>query len=383
MSRADIERDGVLVRVKSFAVAQSLLRLRDGTRQAGFTAEYIPRWLIRHRPILIADGPEHDEQRKRLARFFAPRVLEERHLEEIRRSADRIVERARTARVVAVDEVALEFSVHVASTIIGLDPQRTRQRARRLTRFFRQPPVDPTRDDLGRSRRQWAQAALRGLLPIASFYVADVRPAIRSHRSKRRADIISHLLDQGYGSSAILMECLTYATAGMITTREFMTLALWTLLTDGNLRNRFESGTTVDRSAILHEIIRLEPPVGHLFRRAERDLEVGCPFTAGQLVGVDVRAANTDEHVYGTNASNLDPHRDLPSSERAGLSFGDGAHRCPGQPLAMMETQELLVRLLRERPVIDQQPAVGWNSLVEGYELRGFTVRFGTDPATP
>ena len=36
--------------------------------------------------------------------------------------------------------------------------------------------------------------ALNGLLPIARFHLADVRPAIRARRRSPRHDIISHLL---------------------------------------------------------------------------------------------------------------------------------------------------------------------------------------------
>ena len=61
------------------------------------------------------------------------------------------------------------------------------------------------------------------------------------------------------------------------------------------------------------------------------------------------------------------------------LSFGDGAHKCPGQPLAILETDVLLTQLLSRNPRIVSEPTLGWDDLIEGYWLRGFELSFG-DP---
>ena len=60
----------------------------------------------------------------------------------------------------------------------------------------------------------------------------------------------------------------------------------------------------------------------------------------------------------------------------AALSFGDGAHRCPGQPLALLETDLLLTRLLALNPRIAAEPTIGWDNLIEGYQLRGMMLTF-------
>ncbi|WP_226997018.1 cytochrome P450 [Tessaracoccus aquimaris] len=66
------------------------------------------------------------------------------------------------------------------------------------------------------------------------------------------------------------------------------------------------------------------------------------------------------------------PGRALPAGVDASvMTFGDGAHRCPGQPLAIFETDELLTRLLARHPRLVQEPDVGWDDLIEGYVLRG------------
>ena len=64
------------------------------------------------------------------------------------------------------------------------------------------------------------------------------------------------------------------------------------------------------------------------------------------------------------------------------LTFGDGAHKCPGQPLAILESDVLLTALLARRPRIVSEPTLSWDDLIEGYCLRGFTLAFDhRDPA--
>ena len=102
------------------------------------------------------------------------------------------------------------------------------------------------------------------------FFFCDVMPAIRSRRMVQRQDIISHLIDQGYSNWEILIECITYGAAGVATTRELIVVAAWHLFDRLDLRMRFLNGDEIDRIAILEEVIRLEPVVGLLYRRAER-----------------------------------------------------------------------------------------------------------------
>ena len=62
-------------------------------------------------------------------------------------------------------------------------------------------------------------ASARALAPLSLFYVCDVRPAIVARRRERDEDVISHLIDQDYTDPEILIECVTYGAAGMVTTR--------------------------------------------------------------------------------------------------------------------------------------------------------------------
>lgn len=365
------QADGVW-RIRSLPTARKVLRARHQTTQAGFTAEHIPKGFLKHHPILISDGPLHDEQRSKVGRFFAPKVVEQRHLPGIEATADRLLEEAGTR--FALDDLALWFSVEVTSRIVGLTQSPVKAMGRRLEAFFRQPPADLTKPDLGRTRVEWMKAAGLALGPLIRFHLADVRPAIRARRREPQDDVISHLIAEGYTDADILVECLTYGTAGMVTTREFITMATWHLLDNPPLRARYLEAGRTERHAILNEIIRLEPVVGHLYRRAQAPIEIdgGHTIAEGDLIDVCVRDTNTDTHVVGDEPLDLRPGRELPPGvDPSGLTFGDGAHRCPGQPLAITETDVLLTRLLAMEPELAQRPELGWDDLIEGYRLRG------------
>jgi cytochrome P450 len=56
------------------------------------------------------------------------------------------------------------------------------------------------------------------------------------------------------------------------------------------------------------------------------------------------------------------------------MSFGDGAHKCPGNALAIQETDILLSRLLRCELVVAHAPVLGWDDLTAGYSLREFVL---------
>lgn len=379
-----VGHDGTMWRIRSYEAATTVLRARHQTTQAGFTAEKIPRGYFRQHPILISDGDDHDVQRREVARYFAPAVVSAKYGDFINKRAQALVDSALANGRLRLDEAALNYSVEVTAEIVGLTDSPIDAMAKRLVGFFRQPPVDLAAPAMGRTRRQWIQAAVNGLVPIGRFYISDVRPAIRTRRTRRRDDVLSHLLSAGYSTADILVECVTYGTAGMVTTREFITMACWHLLTNDELGRRYTEASQPTRLEILEEIIRLDPVVGHLYRRAQADIEVsdnGCPYTIpeGDLIDVCVRQTNTDPQAMGAAPETVIPGRDLRRGSAAtGLSFSDGAHTCPGQPLALYETDALLHKVLATRPRILREPTISWDNVIEGYRLRGLDLSLMT-----
>jgi cytochrome P450 len=284
------------------------------------------------------------------------------------RATDTLLARLRAAGEAQLDTLSLELAVAVAAEIVGLtDSDRTSMSAR----------IGAT---LSSGHLSQSPRLGRLLQPLVfryhalNFYYRDVRPAIAARRRAPREDLISQLLDESYSNKAIMIECMTYAVAGMVTTREFIVMAAWHLFERDDLRARFLAGDETDQLAILDEILRLEPVASVLQRRAAEDMAIGSgTISAGTLLAIDIRAANTDESVTGSCPHVLDPDRAKRQKSAAGyLSFGYGSHRCPGSQVAMHETRVFLDRLLRVPGIrLEQAPTMGWNDMLSSYELRG------------
>ena len=159
-------------------------------------------------------------------------------------------------------------------------------------------------------------------------------------------------------------------------------MAVWHMLEQPALRSRYLAAGEDERMMILEEILRLDPVVGHLYRRATDDIQVtagdeSLTIPQGALMDLHIHATNTDERIVGEHPFAICPDREL-RAERAShelLSFGDGAHRCPGSFIALQETDIFLRRLLALDGLrIERAPTLSWNDLVAGYELRDFRI---------
>lgn len=362
------DADGVW-HIRSFAAARRLLRA-DGTRQAGFKAELVEKLPERGKtPILFLEGSVHHEQRRLTAPFFTPRAVSARYRELMATLADGIIARLAAAGRGDLSLIGMEMAVGVAAEVVGLTDSRLPGLDRRINAFF----AGGLGDAKTRPARIWQ--ALVAQVRLLRFYWLDVRPSIAVRRKDPREDVVSHLIRQGYTGAEILTECITYGAAGMVTTREFITVCAWHMLDDAALRAHYLAADEAARHALLEEILRLEPVVGTLFRRTTEALVVEegqAPVPAGALVAVDLRAVNSDASVAGDDP--LAVRTDRSPAARAGaamMGFGDGHHRCPGSFLAIQEADMFLTRLLQLPGLrLERAPRVGWNDLVTGYELR-------------
>ncbi|MDO5736554.1 MAG: cytochrome P450 [Propionibacteriaceae bacterium] len=368
-----LERIGGTWHVRDAALVRQVLRAKDGTTQAGFTSESVSNAHLRQ-PILFADGEEHRQQRSRIARFFAPKVVASRYRELMDEQAEALL-RAAGSRFL-LDDLALKYSVIIAADVIGLTNSSIAGLSKRLERLFNQPEYDHSQEGGGRSRLTQIRAAVTGGLPLIPFYLFDVRPAIRARRKTPQQDVISHLIKEKYKGVEIMIECLTYGAAGMVTTREFISMATWHFLGNPALKDRFLVAEEKERLAMLGEILRLEPVVGHLYRRSTEDIELGdTVIPAGELLDLYIRAANADESVVGADPLTLCPGRDVARGWGAEvMSFGDGAHKCPGNALAIQETDIMLRKLLSKTVTAVTEPTMSWDDIIAGYRLRNFVL---------
>lgn len=370
----EIDERGIY-RIHDFQTARDVLRAEE-TAQAGFGAEMVTQLsALKHQPVLYAEGPEHHEMRRDTARYFTPTAVAAYH-PFIAGLADRLVGDLIRQREANLDDLSLTMAVQVAAQVVGLTDSVLPGLQRRVMAFVQgEGDSEP-----GTVNTTTLAARLHQMADVPLFYTLDVKPAIQARRRQRRDDLISHLLDKEYSDLEILTECLTYGTAGMVTTREFISVAAWHLLRHPDLRADYVHGTETERHAILHEILRLEPVVNTIYRRAAADLDVGGQvIPQGSIVAVNVPNTNADPAMAGGDAAQLCPARPLPRGVQAPvLSFGDGHHRCPGAFLAIRESDVLLRRLLIWNDLrIVRAPTVTYNEVIKGYELRDFRIALG------
>ncbi|HTR68845.1 MAG TPA: cytochrome P450 [Mycobacteriales bacterium] len=351
--------------IRTFGFAREVLRAPNMV-QAGAGTEQMKTDGI-FDSVFFLDGEVHRARRTAIARFFTPKAINTRHRLVMERTTDELLAKVRADGTGRIDDLSYQLAVAVAAEIIGLTNSDLNGMAKRIqatllgtqlggmnpvTRFFGQ-----------------GVAAARAL----TFLARDVRPAVKARKKERREDVISHLLDEGYPLKSILIECITYAVAGMVTTREFIVMAAWHLFDDDELRARFAAGDETDQVAILEEILRLEPVAAMLHRRATADAELGAESVVdGELLAVNIRAANVDPATVGQCPFALDPDR-AAKVKMVGpyMSFGDGSHRCPGGQVAIAETRVFLDRLLRLPGLrLDKEPTMTWFDGVMSYELR-------------
>jgi cytochrome P450 len=122
--------------------------------------------------------------------------------------------------------------------------------------------------------------------------------------------------------------------AGVETTYRASGSLLYALLND---QTQFDA-LYQDRSLFpqaFEEVLRWEPPVTVILRRATRDTELaGVKVERGADVGLMIGAANRDERKY------TEPDRyDMFRAQRQHVGFGFGVHVCLGMHLARMESR--------------------------------------------
>lgn len=361
-------------RTQTFDGARAVLRNRSA-RQAGFMAEQVSKiGSATRQPILFLEGEAHRVQRSATARFFTPKIVTTQYRGLMIRLSDNLIRRFRESKRAKLDDLSLELAVAVAGDIVGLTDSDPIGLAKRLDVFFT-GNFDPPKNPIKAFARGLHQQYL-----VLRFYYKDVAPAIRSRRKQRKDDVISHLIDQGYNGREILTECLVYGAAGMATTREFIVMAAWHMLSNDAIRKVFLEGNEDEKIAILEEILRLEPVVGYIYRRLQEDLPstdgIEQDVRKGDAVAIDVRAANSDVAAFGDCPLHIKPGRKVNVKYgNAGLAFGDGEHRCPGSQVALQETCLFLERLMHVPGLkLERAPDLSWNRLVTGYELRNCVI---------
>ncbi len=334
----------------SFEVCTRILR----DQRFGHGDEPLPG---RARSFLVLDPPEHTRLRRLVSRAFTARL----------------VERLRPRVAALVDELlaGVEGPVDLITTLAHPLPVIV------ISEMLGVPPEDQDRFS------GWSDALARGLDP--AFLVPADELAARDHAreefaayftelaARRRAspgdDLFSALVAVEELSAAdLIATCVLILVAGHETTVNLIgNGALALLRAPDQLRWFREHPDEVP--AAVEELLRYDPPVQFSGRIALEDAEIaGQLIRRGQFVLLMIGAAHRDPAAFA------DPDRlDLTRWSRAEaprhLAFGQGIHFCLGAPLARMEGQIALSRLVqRDLTLAPGPPAYRDNLILRGLE---------------
>ena len=370
IAEAQARPDAGFAPVRSFGFARDLMR--SPAVFQGMEVEFFKNKEPSKVPVIFLDGELHKQRRAQLARYFTPKAIRDRHSKVMHDTTAELMAQLRRKGSGQLDVMSLRLACDVAAEIVGLTNTDADAMSARLRKKF---------SASGKRKRPGLMGKLGALEDVARtlwFFRRDVMPAIRHRQTHDEDDVISYLVRAGYSDQEVLIECMTYATAGMITTREFIVMVAWHLLENDSLRAQFLSGGEDVQFAILDEVLRIDPVAAYVYRRAEEDMTTsdGREVKAGEKFLIDIRNINLDQAATGECPHAIDAERSkrqkMPSNW---FSFADGPHRCPGAQVAMHETRVFIDALLRVPGIrLARQPTVGWIEDINGYELHGAIV---------
>ena len=295
-----------------------------------------------HVSMLTLEDPDHGRVRGAIAPALLKRAagMQGRIVEIVDSLLDEL-EAKGSFDIVA--DYATPVPIRVLGALLGC-PDEALPDLKRWTEAG-QSAFDPTKTP------EQEQAALEGRRGILGFF----RDLINERRQTPGDDLVSDLLAaQTAGSSLsdteLLHNLFGLLTAGHLTTADMIGNGTWLLLTHEGARRALKADAALWPAAV-EEILRYEPPIATTARFSKTEGAVaGCPYHAGDGLAVSLIAVNRDPAKFA------DPHCfDVTRKPNPHMAFGAGSHICIGAPLARIEGQIALSRLLARFP--DLRPA--------------------------
>lgn len=300
---------------------------------------YLSLWLV------FRDPPDHTRLRLPLQRAFTPSSLQ-----RVRPNVERIVEHLldRLTGKTIVDllhEFAVPLPAYVIMDMLGVPRERMaamKSWSEDMQLFVGSSQAAP--DKYERARH--------GILHMAALF----RDLVAERRRSPQDDVLSALVqarDESHvaGISTVLSDdelvasCILFLFAGHETTTLLLASATYYLLKDPVLADRLRTNPALAPTAV-EEMLRFDGPIKSFARVATVDHDfAGRRIRAGDRVFAMVGSANRDPDAFEFPdrielARNPNPH----------LTFGFGIHFCLGAPLARMEAQIALPKLLNRFP---------------------------------
>jgi len=306
--------------------------------------------------MLIKDPPDHTRLRALVSKALTPRVVEGLR-PRVEAIADELLDVAAAAGGMdAIRDFAAPLPVIVIAELLGV-PVQDREKFKRWSDEL-VPFLDGTLRDAGLVEAAHAAQALE----------AYFHEFIQARRKDPRNDLISGLIaaherDDALSEIELVATAILLLSAGHETTTNLLGNGLLALLCHPEERARLRRDPGLARNAV-EELLRYDSPVQLTSRVPKREVILrGQRIPKEVEVNLVLGAANRDPLQFP------DPDRlDLGRVENHHVAFGHGPHFCLGAPLARVEAQIALPRLLERFPTLR---TAGHESRRPGLVLRG------------
>jgi len=277
------------------------------------------------------DPPQHTAVRRVMVTALTPRVV--RSAEGfVRRTADELLAALPApGRADLVPAFTVPLPNRVTVHLLGFPPEDADRIAAWATELMASGFPATNRSERG----EGFAAAFPEFAAYIDDRVAQRAAELAAGRDEHPDEVVTRLLrlqvaDEPLSRPQVRALVRNLITGGLTTTSQLLGNLVHQLLVDPAL----DAGARADGAVLagaLEESLRLRPPVLFVARGCVRDTTVaGVPVGAGERVIVGTASANRDEAVFA-EADRFRPGRGDADQH---LTFGFGAHVCPGAGLA-------------------------------------------------
>jgi cytochrome P450 len=335
--------------INDFKTAGETLRVND-LRQALYDAGAI----LMDKVLVNLHGKEHQMRRKVEAKILKPNFFRWYETEVFKKTLDETISPYLTEGKADLVDLAYRILLNLTADFSGIDRLNKSidetERILIMLRTFGKAATlgqakgekDAISNEIKKSLEEfntefYKPSKKKRLEYINRFKLGEIK------ESDVPRDILTELLKNqenlGLSDDIILKETAFYLLAGAFTSIHTLTHAMHELferIKDPIQENRVMNDPIYLQRCI-HESIRLHPSSPTAMRRPT------CPFhtndgtilNKSDTLVIDLMAANRDVSVFGLDAKEHNPERNLPSGVPPyGLSFGKGMHACIGVNLA-------------------------------------------------
>lgn len=288
--------------------------------------------------MLFSDPPRHSRLRRMFGRAFTVRRTENLRprIEEI---TDQLLDPVIPgAEIDLVESVAMAIPIAVIGELLGV-PRAAHHDLRRWNRTLTSVDSEPSEK-------------YRAYMASLEYFRNLIAEKVRRHDTAD--DLINAMInpdgnpdnEERFDESELLSTIFLMMNAGYETTANLISSSVYALLKHPEQLELLRGDATLIPNAV-EEFLRYESPLNlSTLRYTTEPVEIGDTVVpAGEVVFLALCSANRDPERFA------EPDRlDIRRNAAAHLAFGHGIHHCVGAPLARLEGEIVLARLLDRFP---------------------------------